>query len=96
MDIRTLFESDEEDYYKPIRTGNAFGNNYIECESNGDKEKILSIEEYLDEIKPYLNDLIDDHKTQGEWKIHLTMAINFMSSNNTNETRTMYTKSDTI
>ena len=23
-DIRTLFESDEEDYYKPVRTGNAF------------------------------------------------------------------------
>ena len=32
-DIRTLLESDEEDYYKPIRTGNAFNRNYIEYEN---------------------------------------------------------------
>ena len=38
-DIRTLFESDEEDYYKPVRIGTAFSSNYIEYESNGDKEK---------------------------------------------------------
>ena len=28
-----------------------------------------SNEDYLDIIKPHLNDLIDNHKTQGEWKI---------------------------
>ena len=26
-DIETLFESDNEDYYEPIRTGNAFVSN---------------------------------------------------------------------
>ena len=37
----------------------------------------LSIEDYLDKIRPYLNDLINNHRTQGEWKIPLTMAIIF-------------------
>ena len=35
--IRTLCESDEEDYHKAIRTGNAFSSNYIEYEGNGDR-----------------------------------------------------------
>ena len=26
-------------------------------------------------IKLYLRDIIDDHKTQGEWKTELTMTI---------------------
>ena len=34
--------------------------------------------------------------TQGEWKIQLTMVINFISSKGSNETRTMLTKSDNI
>ena len=45
-------------------------------------------------IRPYLSDLINDHKNQGEWKIYLTMAINFISS--TDQTRTMHSKSDNI
>ena len=78
--IRTLFEP-EKDYYKPVKIGNAFDDNFIEYESNGDKDKMQSIEEYLNEIKPYLSDIINDHKTQGEWKIQLTIATNFFSSN---------------
>ena len=31
---------------------------------------ILIINEYLDMIRPYLSDIINDHKTQGEWRIH--------------------------
>ena len=34
--IRTLFEQ-EDGYYKPIRVGKFWNNNYIEYESNGDK-----------------------------------------------------------
>ena len=30
-----------EDYYKPIKINNAFKNNYIEHQSNGDKDKTL-------------------------------------------------------
>ena len=41
------------------------------------KDRTLSIKDYLDEIKPYLSDIINDKKTQGHWKTHLTMAINF-------------------
>ena len=37
-DIRILFEP-EEDYYEPVKTINAFNNNYTEYESNGDKDK---------------------------------------------------------
>ena len=41
-------------------------------------------------IMPYSRDIIDDHKTQGEWKIQLSIRISFMSSNDFDETRTMY------
>ena len=67
-DMDILFNPDKKDYYKPIRDVNAFSSNYIEYESNKDKDKTLSIEEYLDEVKPYLNDSIDGFKTRVEWK----------------------------
>ena len=72
-----MYDDIDEDYYKPIRIGNSFSSNYIEYESNGDKGKTLSIEEYFDEIRPYLNNLIDSYRTQGQWKVQLTMRINF-------------------
>ena len=75
-----MFKLDEKDYYKPIKIRNAFSNNYIEYESNADKDRTLSIEEYLDKIRPYLSNIINDHKTRGEWKIQLTKVTNFISS----------------
>ena len=57
---------------------------------------MLSTEEYLNEIRPYLNDIMNNHKIQGEFKIQLTTTINFMSSKNSNETRTMHSKSNNI
>ena len=57
-DISTLFEYEEEDCYKPVRVGNFWSNNYIEYESNGDRNKKLSVEEYLNNILPYLKDVI--------------------------------------
>ena len=71
-------------------------NHYIEYESKGDKNKNLPPEEYLDIIRPYLSDMINDHKTQSEWKIQLTMQINFISSKDSEETCTMHTKSHNI
>ena len=64
-------------------------------------------------IKPYLRDIINDHKTRGlvryhlgnkawleetssEWKIQLTMAINFISSKDSDETRNMHRKSNNV
>ena len=72
-DVRNLFDlSIDEDYYKPIKTISDFdnNNNYIEYKSKGDKDETLSIIEYLNMIRPYLRDIINDHKTQGEWKVH--------------------------
>ena len=52
----------------------------FEYESNGDKDTPLSIEEDLSMIRPYLSYMINDRKTQGEWKSKLTMLINYFSS----------------
>ena len=78
------------------KTVSAFNNNYIQYESIGDKDKNLSIKEYIHIIRPYLSDTMNNNKTQGEWKIHLTMAINLISSNDSDETCTMHTKKDDI
>ena len=103
----------DEEYYEPITVKIAFDGNYIQYESKGDKGKNLSIKRYLKMIKPYLSDLINNHKTHGsaryhsgnkswlektssKWKIHLTMTINFLSSKDSDETRTMHTKSNNV
>ena len=44
-------------------------------------------------IRPYLSNIINDHKTEREQKIQLTVAIAFISSKDLEETRTMHTKS---
>ena len=62
------------DYYKPIITNSAFNNNYIQYESMGDKGK-LSIKEYIDVIRPYLSDIINNHKAQGKCRIHSGSTI---------------------
>ena len=36
---------------------NFWSNNYIEYESNGDRNKTLSVEEYVNKIGPYLKKL---------------------------------------
>ena len=113
-DVKDLFHlSIDENYCKPIITNDAFNNNYIQYESTGDKDKTLTPSEYLDMIRPYLSDIINDHKTQGEWRIHsgntimkpktqsewkiqLTMSIIFISSKDSDETRTMYAKTNSI
>ena len=40
--------------------------------------------------------MINDRKNQGEWKTQLAIAINFFSSEDSNETRTMHSKRDNI
>ena len=70
-DVGNLFnQSIDEDYYKPIITNSAFNSNYIEYESKGDKDKILLIKEYLDMIRPYLSNIINDHKTPKNLRVH--------------------------
>ena len=97
-DIKDLFDlSIVEDYYEPIITKGSFNNNYIQYESRRDKDKILTVNEYLDIIRSYSVNIINDHKTQSEWKIQVTTAINFISSKpDSDETRTICAKSDKI
>ena len=42
----------------------------------------------------YLSDLINDHQTirnnSNEWKIQINMQVNFVSSKDTGETRTIF------
>ena len=62
-DIRYLFnEISKKDYYKPIEIKSAFEGNYIEYESRGDNDDNLLLEKYLNIIRPYLRDMIDNHK----------------------------------
>ena len=62
-DLHFTFDP-EKDYYEPKKSVRAFNNNYIQYESIGDKNKNLSIN--IDFIRPYLSDIIYNHKTQGE------------------------------
>ena len=57
-DIRTLFEQQEEDYHEPKRVSNFQNNNNIGFEGNGDKNRNLSQDEYLNKIKPYVRNII--------------------------------------
>ena len=95
-DIGDWFDlSIAKDHYKPVILNTAFNNNYMEYESEGDKDKTLTINKYLDKVRLYLVDMINDHKTKSEWKIQLTIAINFISSkSDSDETCIMYSKSN--
>ena len=78
--------------YEPILIKTGFNNYYLEYRSEGNDS--LSFEEYINLIKPYLNDLIKDKKDKGEWKLQLTAQINFISQRpGSDETRVMHTRS---
>ena len=93
-----LGDADEKDYYKPILVKSSFKGNCKIYDSRGDRNKDLSVKQYIDMIIPYLRDMINDHKTSktryGEWKIQISMRVNFISSKDTGETRTFYVLSD--
>ena len=96
-DTKNLFEHEEdENYYKPVRVSNFWSNNYIEYESNGDRNKTLSLEEYLNKIRPYLKHIINNLKKSDTWKIQLTIANNFISSRDNDKEHVMHSKSDNI
>ena len=67
------------DYYKPIRTDPGFdarNDNYIEHTSKADRYVNLSPKDYLNVIRPYLRNLINDYKP--------IMELN--NNNNNNDT----------
>ena len=95
-DFRNLFEHQEEDYYKPVRVGDFWSNNYIEYESKGDRNKTLSVEECLNKIRPYLKDIINNLKKSSTWKIQVKIATDFISSKDNDEKHVIHSRSDNI
>ena len=96
-DIRILFEYEkEEDYYEPKRGNNSRNNNCIEYESEGDKNRNLSLDEYLNKNETYLRNIIINLQNSDTWKILLTTAIKFISSKDTEEERVMHLSSNNI
>ena len=83
-DIRTLFEQ-ESDYYKLMKVGSSWIKNFIEYESNGDRNKNLSVKKCFNKIKIYLRDIMIDLQKSGTWKVQLTVAINLISSKDVDE-----------
>ena len=67
-DISTLFYQ-EKDYHKPVRVCSFWNNKYVEYKINGDRNKTLPIKEYLDVIKPYIKDIINNIQKCDTWKI---------------------------
>ena len=48
------------------------------------------------QIKPYLKEIINNLEKSDAWKIQLTIAIDFISSKDTDEERVMHSKSNHV
>ena len=75
---------------------NFWNNNYIKYESNGNKNRNLSLDKYLNKIEPYLRKIIIDLQDSDTQKIQLTIAINFISSKNVEEGDIMHPMGNNI
>ena len=75
-DIENLFKiSIDKYYYKPKLSKSGYNKNYVQYESKGDQ--ILTLKEYLNLTEKYLKELIEEYKQKGEWKVQLTIEVNF-------------------
>ena len=92
--LEKLFNSDV--YYNPIEVKSAFNGDYVYYESNGDKISSVSVLEYFSHIIPFLHDLIEYFKTNGEWKIQLSMRIKFISITDAAQENILHSKSDNV
>ena len=68
----------------------------IEYESIGGKNRNLSLDEYLNKIETYLRNIMINLQNSDTRKIQLTIAINFISSKDTEKERVMHLNSDNI
>ena len=59
-----------------------------------DRNKTLSVEEYLNKIISYLKDITNNLKNSDTWKIELIIENNFISFTDNDEERVMHSKSD--
>ena len=72
---------------KSVRVGKFWSNNYIEYESNSDKNKNLSVIQCLNKLKTYLKYIINNLQQSGTWKVQLTKD---------DEVQVMHSKSENI
>ena len=56
----------------------------------------LSLEEYLNKIKLYCSNIINDLQSYDTLKIQLTIAVNFISSKDAEEEHVIHSRSNTI
>ena len=72
LEILKIFLRRKKKKIKAVKVNNYQSNSYIEYESEGDKNKTLSVEKHLNKIRPYLKDIINNLKKSDTWKIQLT------------------------
>ena len=94
--MRHFFEEEKGDHYNPVRLHNFWSKNHVKYESNENKNKTLLLQEYVNKIIPYLNDIIGGIKKFNTWKIQLARAIKFICSKDNDEKCVIYSKSDNI
>ena len=85
MHINSIFK-----HYKPEKSNGVFHEKHIEYKKSDGN---VSIELYL---KTYLGTMIDELKKSGEWKIHLTMKVNFTPSKDNDDKQLAHSKSNSI
>ena len=66
-------------------------NNCIECKTHDDKDKTISVKQYFE--KSSSKDILISFKKSDAWKIQLRIAINSMSSKDTDKKRVTDSKS---
>ena len=93
-DIEHLYK-DLGEYYRPILAKQAFNNNYEFYTIRGDKNKELSLKEYIDMITPYLYEIINKKKSTNQ-KTQLGIGINFSNLIDKEKNHTSYIKSKNI
>ena len=91
---------DDDDDYKPERVSNSFKSdtgdyNHIVHESRRSKY-YESLEEYLSNIRPYLENMIKNYISNAEWKIQLTISVKIISSRNPEQFRIRHSNSKKI
>ena len=95
-DIKNISDHEEENCYQPIRVNNFWSNNDIKHESNIERNKALSVEEYLNRIRPYLKGITNNLKNSDTRKTQLAIGNNFISSIDNDEEHVIHAKNDNI
>ena len=93
--LRIFLSMKKKIIINPRGVSNFQHNNYIKYESSNNKNKKLSVEEYLNKIGPYLKD-INNLEESETLKIPPTIAINFVSCIDNDEEHVMNSKTDNI